>query len=367
MDLENRLKLIKLPPTEEIVTENELIELLKTNKKIVAYDGFEPSGLMHLGSGLLRVIKLNDFLNAEIDFIIYIADWFAYINNKFGGNLELIKKAGEYFIEGWKSLGLDISKVKIVWCSDLIKDSEYWETFLKISKLVTIKRTLRAVTIAGREESEVKNPSLLIYPLMQATDVLMLNDKKGVDICQLGMDQRKVNMLVREIIENFGRKKPIAIHHHLLMGLQASARMGAYDENEEINKQISFKMSKSKPDTCIFIHDDEEEIKRKILNSFCPPKETENNPIAEIVKYIIFRKFDSFTIKRKEKYGGKLEFISYEEFESSYKKGEIHPLDLKNSVAEYLNFILEPSREYFEKNEKARELYEIVKKANITR
>lgn len=365
MDLEERLKLIKLPPTEEVVTEKELIELLKSGRKIVAYDGFEPSGLLHLGSGILRAIKLKDFLDAKIDFIIYIADWFAYLNNKFGGDIELIRKAGEYFIEGWKACGVDIEKIKIVWCSDIIKDPEYWEMFLRISKTVTIKRTLRAVTVAGREKTEVKNPSLLIYPLMQATDVFILNEKKGVDICQLGMDQRKVNMLAREIAEELGRKKPVAVHHHLLMGLQATGRMGAFDENEKINKEISMKMSKSKPETCIFIHDSKEEIERKISNAFCPPKEIENNPVIEIVKYIIFRKFDSFLVKRK--YGGNLEFKSYQEFESSYRNGEIHPLDLKLSVADYLNQIIEPIRNYFEKNEKARKLYEIVRNASITR
>jgi tyrosyl-tRNA synthetase len=366
MDVEKRLELIKKPPTEEIITEKELIELLETKEKIVAYDGFEPSGLLHLGSGVLRAIKIQDFLDAKIDFILYIADWFAYLNNKFGGNLELIKKAGEYFIEGWKACGVDVKKVKIVWCSELIKDTEYWETFLKISRLVTIKRVLRAVTIAGRTEAEIKEPSLLIYPLMQATDIFMLNDKKGVDICQLGMDQRKVNMLAREIAEALGRKKPVAVHHHLLIGLQGPTKMEAYDENEKISQQISFKMSKSKPKSCIFIHDSEEEIKEKILEAFCPPKQKENNPILEIFKYIIFRKFESVTIKREEKYGGNLEIQNYEELEKLYVEGKIHPLDLKNACIEYLNIILEPIRKYFESG-KARELYEIVKSAKITR
>ncbi|MEM5815110.1 MAG: tyrosine--tRNA ligase [Candidatus Aenigmatarchaeota archaeon] len=361
MDVEERLKLIKLPPTEEIVTEKELIELLKTEKRIVAYDGFEPSGLLHLGSGILRAIKIKDFIEAKIDFIIYIADWFAYLNNKLGGNMEIIRRAGEYFIEGWKACGVDIEKIKIVWCSDLVKDPEYWEIVLKISKNITIKRALRAVTIAGREETEVRHPSLIIYPLMQAADVFMLNDKKGVDICQLGMDQRKVNMLVRELAESWGRKKPVAIHHHLLMGLQSNVKMGTFDEDEAINREISMKMSKSKPETCIFIHDNKKEVEEKILKAFCPPKEIENNPVVEIVRYIIFRKFDSFIIKRENKYGGELEFNDYKEFEECYKKGEIHPLDLKKSVIEYLNLILEPVRTYFEKNEKARKLYEIIR------
>jgi len=360
MKWQERLELIKKEPTEEIITEKELIELLQTKKKIVAYDGFEPSGLMHLGTGILKVIKVQDFLDAKIDYIFYIADWFAYLNNKFGGDLEKIRIAGKYFIEGWKACGLDISKVRIVWNSELIKDPEYWETFLRISNSVTLKRVLRAVTIAGRTEAEVKNPSLIVYPLMQATDIFMLNDKKGVDICQLGMDQRRVNMLAREIAEKVGRKKPIAIHHHLLMGLQ-KGRMGGFDENQKINKEISFKMSKSKPETAIFIHDSEEEIRRKIKNAFCPPKEVKENPVLEIARYIIFRKFDSMVIKREEKFGGNLEVQSYQELENLYKNGKIHPLDLKNTVAEYLNLIIEPIREHFEKNEKARKLFEQVK------
>jgi tyrosyl-tRNA synthetase len=356
MDAKERFELIKLPPTEEIITEKELIELLEENTRIVAYDGFEPSGKMHLGSCVLRAIKLNDFLKANIDFILYIADWFAFLNKKFNGDLELIRKAGKYFVEGWKAAGVDVEKIKIVWASELTKDPEYWETVMKISNLVTIKRVLRAVAIAGREESEVKNPSLILYPLMQATDVFMLNGKKGVDICQLGMDQRKVNMLAREIAPMLNRKKPIAIHHHLLAGLVGKERMGKFDENEEINRQINVKMSKSKPETAIFIHDSEEEIKQKINKAYCPLEE-ENNPILEIAKYIIFRKFESFEVKRKKEYGGNLEFQNYEELRNAYLSKKLHPLDLKNAVAEYVNIIIEPIREHFEKNEKIREEY----------
>lgn len=44
MDIETKLEMIKKPPMEEIVTEEELRELLQTNAHPAAYDGFEPSG-----------------------------------------------------------------------------------------------------------------------------------------------------------------------------------------------------------------------------------------------------------------------------------------------------------------------------------
>ena len=43
MDIETRLQLIR-SVGEEIVTEQELRELLETKEHPVAYDGFEPSG-----------------------------------------------------------------------------------------------------------------------------------------------------------------------------------------------------------------------------------------------------------------------------------------------------------------------------------
>ncbi|MCD6402946.1 MAG: tyrosine--tRNA ligase [Candidatus Aenigmarchaeota archaeon] len=363
MDVEERLRLIKLPPTEEIVTEEELKELLETKKHPRAYDGFETSGLLHLGSGILRAIKLQDFLDAGCKFTLYIADWFAYLNNKLGGDLELIRKTGEYYIEGWKACGVNMEKVDVVWASDLAQSPEYWETFLKISKHVTLNRVKRTVTIMGRKETEIKQFAFLVYPIMQATDIFMLK----ADICQLGIDQRKVNMLAREIGPKIGFWKPVVVSHHLLMGLQGPTRMGGFEEDKKLDTQISSKMSKSKPMTAVFIHDTPDEIRVKIKRAYCLARDVKTNPILEIVKYIIFRKFKTFVVERAEKYGGTVEYVSYSEVEKDFAQGKLHPLDLKNAVAEYLIKIIDPVRRHFERNPKARKLYEIVKEAQITR
>ena len=110
-------------------------------------------------------------------------------------------------------------------------------------------------------------------------------------------------------------------------------------------------MSKSKPDTCIFIHDSEEEVVRKIKKAQCPPKQVAGNPITEMVQFIVFDMFDQFKIERDEKFGGDLIYNSYESFKESYLEGAIHPLDLKMSLAKMLNDILKPSIEYFDKHQ----------------
>jgi tyrosyl-tRNA synthetase len=363
MDLETRMELIMRPPTEEVITLEELRMLLEVNEHPVAYDGFEPSGLAHLPLALLRPIKLKDLLEAGCKFHILFADMHAMINNKMGGDLEKIKKVGEYFLEVWKAAGIDLSKVEVVWASNLVADPDYWKLVIRVAKNVTIRRILRTLPIMGRVAGELEEAAQIIYPAMQVSDIFYM----GVDICQLGLDQRRANILARELAPKLGFKKPIAVHHHMLMGLQGPSGFKGFEDDPRMNLQIASKMSKSIPETSIFAHDDEETVRDKIRRAYCPPRTTENNPILEYAKYIIFRKPGKLYIDRPNKYGGPIEYYSYEELEKDYVEGKLHPADLKKSVAEALNQLLKPIREHFEKDPHARELYEFVKSQEITR
>ena len=87
----------------------------------------------------------------------------------------------------------------------------------------------------------------IMYPCMQCADVFYL----GADICQLGMDQRKVNVLAREFMDrkefcHEKREKPIIASHGMVPGLL---------EGQE-------KMSKSNPDSAIFMEDSVEDVSR---------------------------------------------------------------------------------------------------------
>ena len=369
MDIEERIRLITAPPIEEVITETDLRELLQEKEHPHAYDGFEPSGLLHLASGLMRALKINDLLDAGCDFTLLLADYHAVLNDKMGGDLEAIRRAGEYFIEGWKACGLDTKKVKVRWASELVADQKYWDTVLKVARNVTTARMTRCTTIMGREESELKHVSQFFYPAMQVADIFYLD----VDICQLGMDQRRANMLARELSPKLGfkRRKPVCVHHHMLAGMQGPMAMGSeFDEDKKISSEIANKMSKSKPHTSIFIHDTPEEIQEKLSKAFCPQGTAEGNPVLELAKYLVFKTAgkSGFTIERPEKYGGNLNFNEYLELEQAYTSNSLHPQDLKRAVAEHLVKVLEPVRAHFEKDKKASELLEFMTEhANITR
>lgn len=358
MKIEERLELIR-EVGEEIVSQEELTELLKTKKRFIAYDGFEPSGKIHIAQGILRAINVNKMTKAGAEFKMWVADWHAWANNKMGGDLEKIKIVGEYFIEVWKACGMDMKDVEFVWASDAMGKKEYWKIVMEVARLSTLNRILRTTQIMGRSDKDVLQASQIFYPCMQTADIFYLK----ADITQLGMDQRKVNVLAREIGPKLGFWKPIIVSHHMLMGLQEPVSK----EKDTKERAIEMKMSKSKPDTAIFMTDSEKEVQRKLKKAWCPEKQVLDNPIFEYCKYIIFEKFDEFVIERPEKFGGNITFNSYSDLESAYTKGDIHPADLKNTTAKYINELLVPVREYFEKNTKAKKLKEQVESFVVTR
>ena len=362
MDVEARLSLIR-QVGEEIITEGELKTVLETRSHPTAYDGFEPSGLAHLPFGVLRPILVDDMLKAGVRMKLWIADWFAWVNNKMGGDLERIQEVGRYFVEVWKAAGVDMSKVDVLWTSEAAKNEEYWKKVVTVAQNSTLARAQRALTIAGRTSKEALQAAQLFYPMMQVADIFWLD----VDICQLGLDQRRANILAREIAEKMKWKKPVAVHHHMLIGLQGKKEPEGYDENSALDAQIASKMSKSKPETSIFVHDAPDVIARKINSAYCPPKVVEGNALAEYSKYIIFRKKKSMRIERPEKYGGDVEFFSYDELAAAYAGGSLHPADLKKGVSESLDEIVKPIRDHFSKDPGARRLYEAVRSSEATR
>lgn len=358
MKIQEKLRLIS-EVGEEIITEEELKNLLETKKHPIAYDGFEPSGNIDIAKGVMRAINVNKITKAGIKFKMFVADWHAWANNKLGGDLDKIQTVGKYFIEVWRSTGMDLENVEFVWASELVKDNDYWMKVMKVAINTTVSRILRCSQIMGRAEKEAQQASQILYPCMQFADIFHLE----ADICQLGMDQRKVNMLARELGEKLGYWKPVVISHHMLMGLGQTPTAGLTG----VERSIEMKMSKSKPETAIFMTDTTEDIKRKINNAYCPAKQVTDNPIMEYSKYMLFEKFKEIKIERPSKFGGDVVFHSYQDLEKAYSAGDMHPLDLKKAVSVYIDELIDPVRKHFEKNKKAKDLLNQVKSFQITR
>jgi len=347
LDITEKVDLILRPPTEEVVTQDELIELFKTNSSPKHYIGLEISGFLHLGSLISTGFKINDFTKAGVKCKIFLADWHTLINDKLGGDWETISKVSKYYQDAFKLVCPD---VEIVLGSKLYEEkTEYWSELVKFTKHMSIARTMRTLTIMGRSEDDKKiDVAKLLYPAMQAVDIHSLD----VDIAHAGMDQRKIHMLVREIFPKMGWKVPVSVHHKLLPGLSKPA-----ETNES---QILGKMSKSDPNSGIFIHNTDEEIKKKISKAWCEEANIQNNPLLEISKTVIFHEFSEMKVERPEKFGGNVSYSNYSQLETDFVEKKLHPGDLKQTVGNYLVKIISPIREKLNLSD---ELSETIKKS----
>jgi tyrosyl-tRNA synthetase len=336
------------------------------NQGFNLYDGFEPSGRMHIAQGVFKAMNVNKCTlpGTNSTFVFWVADWFALMNDKMGGDLDKIQTVGKYLIEVWKAAGMDLSNVVFKWASEEItKNADtYWPLMLDVARRFNITRIKKCCQIMGRLEGALTSAQVL-YPLMQCTDVFFLE----ADICQLGVDQRKVNMLAREYCDSCKvKRKPIILSHHMLYGLKAGQE----------------KMSKSDPDSAIFMEDAAEDVERKIMQAYCPSKEQEpkiseikeeeeqedagkqsmhltvdtlKNPCLDYIQNIIFSPPDaSFSV-------GETTYTDFESVRSAFVSGEISELHLKRGLVSELNQLLEPVRTHFSTNDNAKALFDTVR------
>ena len=341
--------IVNSPTTDETVTEEELTKLFDEKSSPNHYIGLEISGFLHLGSLISTGFKINDFIKAGVNCTIFLADWHTVINDKLGGDWDTISKVSKYYQDAFKLVCPD---AKIVLGSELYqKNPEYWSDLVKFTKHMSLKRTMRTLTIMGRSESDEKiDVARLLYPAMQAVDIHYLD----VDIAHAGMDQRKIHMLVREIFPKMKWKVPVSVHHKLLPGLKKQE-----DDHKKFGGELS-KMSKSDPNSGIFIHNTDDEIRKKINKAWCDEGIIENNPVLAIAESIIFSKFNEINIERPDKFGGNVSYSNYKQLEDDFKEKKLHPGDLKQTIGNYLVEIISPIREKLNLSE---ELSEAIKKS----
>ena len=358
MTIEEKMALIR-QVGQEIITEEDLKKLLESGETLIAYDGFEPSGQIHIAQGLLRAINVNKMTKAGIKFKMLVGDWHAMANNKMAGDLEKIKIVGEYFVEVWRASGMNLDQVEFVWASEMVKNPDYWKLVIQIGRTNVLNRFIRTAEMMGREESlDTLTGANIIYSCMQVADIFML----GARVTQLGLDQRKVNMLAREVGPQLGYWKPVVVSHHMLQGL------GKPPESKDTKtRAIELKMSKSSPDSAIFMTDTTPEITRKLDKAWCPEGVIEENPVLEYCRYILFESFAEIVIDRPEKFGGKVSYKTYADLEKDFADKKLHPQDLKKAAAGYLDQLLQPVRTHFETDPRAKELLEKVRSFSVTR
>ncbi|MDP6869274.1 MAG: tyrosine--tRNA ligase [Candidatus Poseidoniaceae archaeon] len=321
---------------------------------IRCYVGFEPSGKAHIGWKVLS-LQLKRMLDAKTNVMIFLADWHAWVNDKFEGKMEDIQTTALYMEDCFRTLlgnppeGDGPGELRFVWASNIMESGDYWARVLRCSKNMSLARVRRTFSIMGRsEDSSDGDLSRFFYPALQAADIFEMD----IDVAIGGMDQRKAHMYMRDVADRWGWYKATCLHTPIISGLKSSgARMESFDH----------KMSKSDPNGAILLHDSPDILSKKMRKAYLDPENPES-PIYELIEHIIMPEFGEIMVTPKPEFGEPSKWTSLENFRTAVSDGTLHPFDAKMGVAAGISNGLKSIADYFDANpEKLSRVTELTK------
>lgn len=321
MEVKEKLELITRN-LQEVIGLEELKEKISKKKEISIYWGTMPTGSVSIAY-FFPMLKIADFLKAGCKVKMLIADLHAALDSV---PWEMLDKRFEYYKEAiqsiLKTIGVDIKKLEFVRGSSFQLDKNYFNDVLRLSTLTSVHDSTKAASEAVKSaRGENVKLSGLIYPLMQALDEEYLK----VDAQFAGLDQRKIMVYARENLPKIGYHPRIELMTPMIRGL--------------VGEQMSSSVEASKID----LLDNEETVIRKVKGAEFIEGDVNNGVIA-LLKYFIFilktDKKEKLKIERPSKFGGTVLYSEYEDLEKDVLAKKLHPLDIKNALAEELNLLL---------------------------
>jgi len=316
---------------QEVLGDDRLDTILG-QRDLKIYWGTATTGKPHLAY-FVPMSKIADFLRAGCHVTILFADLHAYLDNM-KAPWELLALRVRYYEEAIKSMllsiGVPIEKLTFVRGSDYQFTKEFTMDVYRLSSLVTQHDSIKA---GAEVVKQVEHPLLsgLLYPGLQALDEEYLK----CDAQFGGVDQRKIFTFSEKYLPQLGYAKRIHLMNPMVPGLAGG------------------KMSSSEAESKIDILDTPNDVKKKLNKAFCEPGNIQENGVLAFAKHVIYPIFmenEPFRIERKEEYGGNLDFKTYNELETAFGNGDVHPGDLKGAVANYINRLLNPIRERWSKD-----------------
>ncbi len=318
----------------------------------VILTGDRPTGRLHIGHyvGSLRErVAIQNFGDYDKIFIM-IADAQALTDNA-----ENPQKVRDNIIEvalDYLACGIDPEKSTILIQSMI---PELTELTFYYMNLVTVSRAQRNPTV--KSEIKMRNfeanipMGFLAYPISQAADITAF----GANTVPAGEDQKPMIEQCREIVHKFNTLygKTLVEPNILLPQNSACLRLPGTDGKAKMSKSLG---------NCIYLSDEPEDIKKKIMSMFTDPNhlriedpgETENNPV--------FIYLDAFC---KDEYFTEFlpEYKNLDELKAHYQRGGLGDVKVKKFLNNVIQKELEPIRTRRKMwEQRVPDVYEILKK-----
>ncbi len=217
----------------EVIVEEQVIELLRSGKKLRLKEGFDPSFPdIHLGH-MVTLRKLRQFQELGHQVILIVGDWTAQIGDPSGVSTtrpmlsaEQVQANAETYMKQFFKL-VDRGKTEVRWQSE-------WFGKFTLADVIQLTSKFTVAQLMAREDFATRYNAgrpiamtELLYPLLQAYDSVAIQ----ADIEFGGTDQ-KFNLLVgRELQSMVGQPPQQIFLVPLLIGTDGSQKMSKSLDN----------------------------------------------------------------------------------------------------------------------------------------
>ncbi|WP_456399320.1 tyrosine--tRNA ligase [Mesoaciditoga sp.] len=331
LSAEEQLKILK-KNVEELISEEELLERLKSGKPLRIKLGVDPSRPdLHLGHAVV-LKKLREFQDLGHIVVLIIGDFTARIGDPSGRSKtrpmlsaeEAKKNAISYQKQAFKIL--DEEKTELRFNSEWLEPLNF-EDVIRLTAKYTVARMLERDDFEKRYKSgEPISIAEFLYPIAQAYDSVAIK----ADVEMGGTDQ-KFNLLVgRKYQEEFGQKPQIVMTMPLIEGTDGTLKMSKSYNNyialEDVPEDVYGKVM-SIPDSLMFKYArlltdlEVEKAEEDVKNGKLHPMTFKKRLAFEITKWL----HDEKSAKKAEEY-----FIST--FSRKETPKEVQEIEGKNGI-----------------------------------
>ncbi len=222
------------------------MENLETKKKIMV-SGIQPSGDLHLGNYLGALRRWPDMIE-EYDCYFFLADLHTITVRQ---DAATFRKRALTQIAQYIACGLDPEKCVLFVQSHVPAHAQMGWILSCFTMFGELSRMTQFKDKSARNEDNI-NAGLFTYPSLMAADILLYQP----DYVPVGDDQKQHVEICRDIAErmnhNFGQVFTVPDAHITKVG----ARIMSLSDPTS-------KMSKSKPEGCVFLMEKPEDLMRK--------------------------------------------------------------------------------------------------------
>jgi len=288
----------------EIIVEQEMVELLHSDKKLRLKEGFDPSFPdIHLGH-MVALRKLRQLQELGHQVVLIVGDWTAQIGDPSGVSvtrpiltMEQVQANAETYMKQFFKV-VDRERTEVRWQSE-------WFGKFTLADVIQLTSKFTVAQLMAREDFSNRYSSgrpititELLYPLLQAYDSVIVQ----ADVEFGGTDQKFNLLMGRELQEMVGQRPQQVFLVPILVGTDGSQKMskslGNYIGVDEPPDEVYGKVM-SIPDSLIIpyfelvtdVPDGElEELKKELEHDTVNPMELKKRLAREMVTQLYDRK-----------------------------------------------------------------------------